>query len=201
MEIIMKKIEQHDILKEINKSSLEDTIISAIGLIFLCGLCFFIVKCSFEMPDFSIVPILLIGFLIIKILFILFDFISSIKILLNPYKHDIFQLCSSTDEIIAIATELDQKKIYEDNCIKFSREYIMQPSSYTSIISTSKVERIYKLIHSVGFTTDYYELIIEDNRKLHEFRYDSSIENSKKIDCIILILSKYCPNAKIGYYY
>lgn len=196
----MRKIEQQDILKEINESSLIDTIISAFWLTFLCGICFLIIKTCFEMSDFSILPILLIGFLLIKLLFILFNFISSIQILLNPYKHDIFQLCSSTDEIIAIATELDQKKIYEDNCIKFSREYIMQPSSYTSIISTSKVERIYKLIHSTGFTTDYYELIIEDNRKLHEFRYDSSKENSKKIDYIILILSKYCPNAKIGYY-
>ena len=90
------------------------------------------------------------------------EFVKSIHLIINPIDDDIFKKYGSPEEIVKILKEIDETKIYEDNYLIISENYISDKTDYSKIVACEDVLGAHKLVHKVNFAIDYYQIVIID---------------------------------------
>ena len=138
------------------------------------------------------------GLIVMVDFFSIKEFIKSVSIIINPLKADVFKKYGSPEKIETILNEIESTKIYEDNQLIISSNYISNKNDYSEIVACKDVLGAHEQVHKTNFIIDYYQIVIID-RYNETIKYTYEKNEKDRVDQILMTIGAICHNAEIGY--
>ena len=125
-------------------------------------------------------------------------FIRAIQLIIDPMKDDVFKKYGSPKKVAKIIEEIENSKIYEDEHLIISQNYISDKKDYSKIVLCSDVLGVHKLVHKTNYVIDYYQIVITDKyNQTTTYQYERNEE--EKVNELLIVIGSKCPNAELGY--
>lgn len=183
---------KYNILKNIRKNNLKTSIYAFIfGVGPIVGSIYYLLNDGLD----AWFPILLFGGIGGLMVWI---FIKSFDLVINPSKSDIFKKYGSIEKLESIMEEIEHSIEFEDKQIIVAKNYVADKKDFEKIIAYKDILRVHKRVHKTNFVVDGYYVVITDKYN-YEMSYPYRREEEEKVDKLILLIGSKCDNAKLGY--
>jgi len=183
---------KYNILKNIRKNNLKTSIYAFIfGAGPTAGSIYYLFNDGLE----AWFPILLFGGIGGLMIWL---FIKSFNLVINPEKSDIFKKYGSLEKLEKIMEEIENSIEFEDKQIIVSKNYVADKKDFEKITAYKDILRVHKTVHKTNFVVDGYYVTITDKYN-QETNYPYRVGEEEKVDKLILLIGSKCENAKLGY--
>lgn len=185
------------IISNIRKNNLKNTVkYFLLSLLLVIPLIITIIFINKVGKDVTFQHWLLLIVFIVLLIFPLFKFFKYLCLAIKPENSKVFKKYGPPSNVEKIISNAKKNKIYEDYNFIISKDYIYDKGNYETLISCDNVLGAYKSVYTRSGVVLYYKIVITD-------KYYQSIiikySHDADIDAILKIISKICPNAKVGY--
>lgn len=189
------------ILKNIKTNRRKHIFSLLIPTLLFGGVVIFIIYLFFQEEDKSLSDYLILIFPALMAIIptiCMVSIIKDISIIINPLKDPVFKKYGSPKKIKKILDEIDNTKIYEDNTIVISKNYIYDGKDFDTIVAKNDILRVHKIVRKVNGVTNYFTIDVTDKYG-HEFRYDYQRKDEELVDQLIAYIGTTSNNAKVGW--
>lgn len=125
-------------------------------------------------------------------------FIKYLIVAFNPTKDNVFKKYGSPKDVQKILDNLNKNKIYEDDNLIMSNNYITRKKDYSDLVCFKDILGVHKLQHKRNGFINYFGVVLTDKYGF-EHSYNYEVNNEKQCDELLLLISSLCPNAELGY--
>ena len=192
-------------MKEILKNIRRDRIKQAIGIsiptILFLLIPIYVVYLFLQEETHDGSDYLMLGFVLLLAILPIIGIVALIKdvyIAINPLREPVFRKYGSPKVIKGILDEIEKTKIYSDDRIVISKNYVYDGKNFATLVARKDILRVHKIVKRVNGVIDYYEVAITD--KYNEmFRYKFYKSELELADEIMLYLGVTNEKTKLGW--
>jgi hypothetical protein len=164
-----------EVLKNIRKYAIRDTVISLIGILIFFFMCIFSL---FEVFYNDVIFLLLFCFSCFCAVCAIIKFRKVVPVAFNPLKSDVFKKYGNAENVEKVYNEVFSTKEYSDYIIYISKNYMCGYSRWDNLIRFDNIAEIRKdIVRNKFFVTVGYDIVVIDKYgDVFSFRYESGQE-------------------------